>query len=146
MDLSLELNRGQNLSLDLTADQHNLSLNPVPSKIKVVAIKINTTTYWNSLVGFVPKKGELIVYSDHAQSQSGQNIPALKVGDGNAYLIDIPFIAGGVSSEVVDLIMAHIQNGSIHVTQAEKEFWNSKVSCDINGENLIFTTQQRNEG
>lgn len=146
MDLSVDLNRGQNLSLDLTAGSHRLSLNPIPSKIQVVAIKVNTTAYWNSLIGFVPKKGELIVYSDYAQSQSGQNIPALKVGDGNAYLIDIPFVSGGVSSEVIDLIMAHIRNGSIHVTQSEKEFWGSKVSCNLDGENLVFTTLQRNEG
>ena len=140
MDLSLELNGGTNLNLELNTSSHNLNLTPIPSKIKVVAVKINTTAYWDSLPRFIPTRGEFIVYSDYTQSQSGQDIPALKIGDGRSFLIDMPFI-GGISSDLIEQINSHIQNGSIHVTSAEKEFWNSKVSCNLNGENLIFTTE-----
>ena len=70
---------------------------------------------------------------------NNQAIPAVKIGDGLAYLIDLPFIDASVTR-----LMEHINNTQIHITQAEREFWNNKVRCDDDGliqggETLVFT-------
>lgn len=115
-----------------------------------VRMKIDTTENWQKAVDFIPLKGEIIVYSDYATKEvDGQiiNIPNFKVGDGLAYGIDLPF----VNDDLRDAFSAHISNMNIHVTPAEKDFWNNKVRCYIetveddegylvDGENLIFTT------
>lgn len=115
-----------------------------------VRMKIDTTENWRKAVDFIPLKGEIIVYSDYATKEvDGQiiNIPNFKVGDGLAYGIDLPF----VNDDLRDAFSAHISNMNIHVTPAEKDFWNNKVRCYIetveddegylvDGENLIFTT------
>lgn len=115
-----------------------------------VRMKIDTTENWQKAVDFIPLKGEIIVYSDYATKEvDGQiiNIPNYKVGDGLAYGIDLPF----VNDDLRDAFSAHISNMNIHVTSAEKDFWNNKVRCYIetveddegylvDGENLIFTT------
>lgn len=101
-------------------------------------VHINTTAYWDSLRDFTGKRGHLYVYTDH-DTVDGVDIPAVKAADGLAYLIDIPFITDNAS-----ILMNHINNNEIHITQYEREFWNNKVRCDesqvVLGENLILTT------
>lgn len=96
-------------------------------------VHIDTEANWNAKVTLIGKKGHIYVYSDH-DTINDEPVPAIKIGDGLAYLIDIPF---------VDSSLYHIKNGSIHVTPENKEFWNNKVSCymsDTVSEMLIFTT------
>jgi hypothetical protein len=52
-----------------------------------------------------------------------EDVPAIKVGDGVTLLSDLPFVSGNN-----DILNAHITNTDIHVTAAEKETWNAKVS------------------
>jgi hypothetical protein len=95
-----------------------------------------TTETWNSQPQLVSAKGFVYIYADYRQNDQGQNIAAMKVGDGNAYLIDMPFID--------ELLYDHIADNVRHITQQEREFWNNKVRCYIdptNDNNLIFTTQ-----
>lgn len=107
-------------------------------------VSIDTTANWNAKLGFVPQKGEIVVYSDHGILNPGTEdevlVPAIKIGDGNAYLIDLPFVGDDVTAELVSLIEDHIRNTSIHVTPAEKAFWNDKLNYDVddNTETLIF--------
>lgn len=82
----------------------------------------------------------IIVYTDKGQTtKDGQiiNIPKIKIGDGNAYCVDLPFI----DDDIFNIINNHINNSTIHVTQAEKDFWNNKInsSDEVEEENLIFT-------
>lgn len=94
----------------------------------------DTTTGWNSLPNLIGEKGVLYIYTDHLVNDQGENIPGFKVGDGLAYLIDLPFAD--------DLYLDHIHNTDIHVTLAEKLFWNNKERTYISEddeENLIFT-------
>lgn len=96
-------------------------------------ILYNTTEYWNSQVGVQSKAGVLYVYSDYRQ-EDGVYIPAVKIGDGNAYIIDLPFAD--------DIYAKHVVNKTIHVTEEEKAFWNDKVTCFIdplNDKKIIFT-------
>lgn len=101
-------------------------------------VHINTENYWNSNPSLIAKEGHVYVYTDHS-TYNNQAIPAVKIGDGLAYLIDLPFIDASVTR-----LMEHINNTQIHITQAEREFWNNKVRCDDDGliqggETLVFT-------
>lgn len=99
----------------------------------------DTTANWNSQKTLISKKDVVYVYTDHeSKTVDGKttNIPGIKIGDGKAYLIDLPFTD--------TLMMDHIHNSGIHVTQNEKNFWNNKIRCYIdatNDSNLIFTTE-----
>lgn len=111
--------------------------------------KIDTTAHWNSATTFVPLKGEVIVYSDYAtETVNGVlvDIPNFKVGDGLAYVPDLPF----VGDDLRETLSMHLLDTAAHVTAAERAFWNSKVRCYIGNdgnnnavvenEELVFTT------
>ena len=90
---------------------------------------------WNSQPQLITDRGVIYIYSDYKQNDQGQNIPAMKVGDGNSYLIDMPF------SE--SLLYSHLEDNTRHITQEEREFWNNKVRCfisEVQNDELIFTT------
>lgn len=86
------------------------------------------TATWNSQAQLVSQQGYIYIYSDHQQDSSGNNIPGIKVGDGNAYLIDLPF-----STKLID---EHIADAVAHITSAERDFWNNKVTCYIDDNNI----------
>lgn len=102
-----------------------------------IMLKHDTTAHWNNARGFVPIAGEVIIYDDY-QTKTWQveeygeivtkteNIPGIKIGDGNAYVQDLPFI----DKDLREKLMAHINNAEIHTTLAEKLFWNNKVNVD----------------
>lgn len=94
----------------------------------------DTKEGWNSQPSLISKKGALYIYTNYTQDDEGNDIPAFKVGDGMAYLIDIPFTE--------EKFWEHIGNMEIHITQEEREFWNNKVRNYIDSsdpENLIQT-------
>lgn len=93
----------------------------------------DTTAGWASQATLVAQANNIYVYTDY-QSASGQNIPGIKIGDGNAYLIDLPFI---------DTIYAqHIADSEIHVSSTDRTNWDNKVTCYIDPNDnakLIFS-------
>lgn len=98
-----------------------------------IKLKHDTTANWNNAQGFVPLAGEIIIYDDYTTitiEENGQSVtkyvPAMKIGDGNAYVQDLPF----VSEDVRDSLAQHLNNGDIHVTSAEKTLWGNKVNID----------------
>lgn len=54
--------------------------------------KIDTTANWAKATNFVPKKGEIIVYSDGG----GTGVPKMKVGDGTTVVGSLKFITATV--------------------------------------------------
>ena len=102
-----------------------------------IKIKHDTTANWNAATGFVPLSGEIIVYNDYktitkeidGEMQQVQ-IPGIKIGDGQTYVQDLPFI----DSELRDRILDHINNSDIHVTLQEKLFWSNKINVNDNAE------------
>lgn len=98
----------------------------------------NTTEGWNNQVNLISEARTIYVYTDY-QTETDENgntvnIPGLKVGDGKAYLIDMPFTDA--------LMVKHINDLNIHVTPEEKAFWNNKVRTyysSIEEDTLIFT-------
>lgn len=110
-----------------------------------IKFKRDTTANWNNARGFIPLEGEIIIYTDYktiTENVNGDNIitfvPGIKLGDGRAYVQDLPF----VDKELREELLNHINNSNIHVTALEKEFWNNKLNVNdysevVSGE-LIF--------
>lgn len=90
----------------------------------------NTTENWDADTTTVSEENTLYIYTDYQTTESG-NILGIKIGDGKAFIVDLPFS---------DTIMQqHMANTDIHVTPEEKAFWNSKNRAVTYGENLILT-------
>lgn len=102
----------------------------------------NTTAYWNSKPSYVPDRGDVLIYSDHGQIDDGYgtmiDVPGIKIGDGSAYLIDLPFVGADVRYEILTELRQHSGNTLIHVTPEEKEFWNNKLNCTVDSGKLIL--------
>lgn len=134
--LNLSLKDDSKLNIDVDANESlNIDLGAIFSTTGSCKVLYNTTAYWNSRPQLIAAKGYLYVYSDWKTDTSGRKIAGIKVGDGLAYLIDMPF---------TDQIWAdHVSDVVRHITQAERVFWNNKVRCYYNGaaEAVIFTTQ-----
>lgn len=100
----------------------------VPSSVAVNNVLVNTTENWNSNPTLIGKKNVVYVYTDRSTNEDGQSVPGFKVGDGLAYLIDLPFND--------DIMMTHINDSTIHVTDEDRLFWNNKVTAYLNPFNL----------
>ena len=99
----------------------------------------DTIAGWNSKASLISEKNVIYVYTDYIKETDEEGkeyfIPGLKIGDGKAYLIDLPFTD--------EYMIKHINNKIVHITQAEREFWNNKVSVYLDAEdqeNIVFTT------
>ena len=88
--------------------------------LNIVACK--TTAEWEQLTTLVSVLGEVYVYTAGGEDSEGNPIPKIKIGDGLAYVVDLPFIAGT----------------DLQITQADIDNWNNKVAVRADGENLIF--------
>lgn len=115
-----------------------------------IAVSRDTTANWNQYRTFVPKRGEVIVYMDHKtiRNELGQElqVPGIKIGDGNSYLIDLPFCDDGLRMELLTMLNDHLQNTDIHVTPEDKQFWNRKLNYEIVGDTLRFVITGNKEG
>lgn len=104
-----------------------------------------TKAYWDRQLTFVPPRGAIIIYSDYARVEvdgSGKNVPNFKVGDGNAYVVDLPFLHCDLQSA----LEAHIQNANAHLSDEDRQKLGSSVKASVavqNGSNdytLVFST------
>lgn len=55
-------------------------------------VQSGTTEYWNSNTDLTSIKNRIYVYTDYYIDNDGNYVPGLKIGDGNAYVVDLPFI------------------------------------------------------
>lgn len=110
-------------------------------KLDGINIKYKTTAQWNEDLTYIPALGEIIIYLDHGTyDDNGTTIyvPDIKIGDGQAYCVDLPFICETEKEHILSQIEAHVNNSDIHVTTNEKNFWNNKLNYNISGEMLTF--------
>ena len=102
----------------------------------------DTTANWNAKLRYIPERGDIIIYSDRGQISDGYGesikVPGVKIGDGNAYLIDLPFVGADVRYQILSELRTHTGNRLVHVTAEEKQFWNNKLNCTVNNGNLIL--------
>ena len=111
------------------------AIDSINSRMPLVENK--TTREWNNQLGYVPPKGTIIIYSDYSQEEKTIDgvptvfdIPNFKIGDGSAYVQDLPFINDDLRKD----LDSHIRNANIHVTLADKLLWSNKINVDDNQE------------
>lgn len=76
----------------------------LPIVLDRTAIHYDTTENWNSKTMLVGEKSHIYIYSDYTSTViDGETVlvPAMKIGDGNSYLIDMPFVTGGSAGNVI---------------------------------------------
>lgn len=136
--------------LDIGADAINVYFNKTGSRLtsnnaegalkelasNYAPIKRGTVQYWNSQPTLISELNCIYIYTDYT-SMEGQPISAIKIGDGSAYLIDLPF----VGEDIRNVLITHITNNVIHITAEERARWNNKITCDdsVSNEILILT-------
>lgn len=111
-----------------------------------VEMHYSTTDSWNQNVELISQENHMYIYTDYKVITDGVGnrtyVPGLKIGDGTTRVIDLPFICT-YDQQTADSLEDHINNMTIHITQAEREFWNNKVRAyksDVLDEVLVFTT------
>lgn len=114
-------------------------INKLDTRIK---LKRDTIANWNSKSSFIPLRGEMIIYTDYqvdymiddkgqfvldsegnkipkTDSQGNvKYIPGIKIGDGGAYLVDLPY----VDEDTREIILKHIQDYDMHLRIGERPF------------------------
>ena len=98
---------------------------------------VDTTANWQKRTSYIPVKGEIIIYSDRNVVDE-HNYPGIKIGDGLAYVVDLPFVGQEVEAHILGVLNEHIEDMHMHITDEEREFWNNKLNYSIDGEKLIF--------
>lgn len=89
----------------------------------------NTSAGWDEDRLYIPKAGEICVFSDTGK---------IKIGDGVVPVVDLPFISQSDYDAVMDELHEHTQNYQIHVSPEDRERWNNKLNYEIVGGELIF--------
>lgn len=126
---TLSLVAGANITL--TPDAVNKSLQIASAS----NIKSGTVSYWQTHGNVISTKDVLYIYTDWKKNGDNENIPGIKVGDGLAYISDLPFTD--------ELWAAHVMDTLLHVSASDRTNWDAKVRCYLdtnNNENIIFTT------
>ena len=112
--------------------------NKSSNDLGIPAIYYGTTEEWNSHIEIISEHGALYIYTDY-KVESYISFPAIKIGDGKTYLVDLPFITTDTTG-VEHMLESHIADSLIHVSTEDRAFWNSKHKAIIGDEEaLIFT-------
>lgn len=133
-DYNVLINKPQINGVELTGNKSSQDL---------FLVSENTTAGWNSNPQYLPKQGEICIYTDYlvVQDDMGNDVtyPAIKIGDGNSYLIDMPFVGDETRYLLLRRIQEHESNTDLHLRPGEREFWNNKLNYDVDNEELILT-------
>lgn len=110
-------------------------------------IMYGTRAEWEADPSFVPNRGQIVVWKDKdtiVSNDVSTTVPGIKIGDGNAYNVDLPFAGDDIVfrlTETMRQMIAEHAALSTHITAQERETWNNKVAIqDVENETLVFTT------
>ena len=124
LSTSTEIYPSEKLMVVGAEDEHLVSIQTLQDYLNANLNKqvlFGTKAEWDAQAGLISEANKLYVYTDYSTDGSGNNLAGIKVGDGDAYLIDMPFID--------EVYFNHIQNSSIHVTAGDKLRWDEAVNC-----------------
>lgn len=93
----------------------------------VATIEFHTTEEWKAFNSTISTKNKFYIYTDHRE-----NSPGVKVGDGTAYVGDLPFIDTQLDVHMADTVS--------HITAEERNKWNTAITIrnDPDEETLSF--------
>ena len=134
--ISLNSGTGFQLSLDEESSQQ---IRMLPMSVYFSGkISIDSSEEWSQKTTYIPKNGEIIIYNDR-NVIDGVSYPGIKIGDGLAYVVDLPFFGDDETNAITEIVNNHIDDTQSHVSAADREFWNSKINVELNGESLVLT-------
>lgn len=138
-NLRVTLDSGNSFRINMmnNAVEHVRMISPSSSAFSG-RITIDTTEGWNARPTYIPIKGELIIFSNRHVIDN-INYPGIKIGDGMAYVVDLPFFSDDETNSIMNVVNEHVNNELIHVSAEDRDFWNAKLNYETVGENLIFT-------
>ena len=157
-DLRLELDRNCDLKLKLDApvsrgvtdytllenipqiNGHDLIGNQTGYELGLQDICVGTTQHWRDQISFIPGAGQIVIYTDYRTIEDGEggtkNVPGLKIGDGVAYGIDLPFLGEYETEMIITSLNAQIQNQEIHVSASDRLRWDKKIDVRLIGDDF----------
>ena len=98
------------------------------------------TEHWNNQRDYIANKGQIVIYMDHGTVEDDEGnvkeVPGIKIGDGNAYLIDLPFVGDDVADVILTRLNNHLANQDIHVSAADRLKWDKKVDVRMVNDDL----------
>lgn len=103
---------------------------PLSDFANVASLEYGTVEDFKARSGEVSVKNVLYVRTDYG----GEGHPGISIGDGNAYIGDLPVI-GDVNQDIIK----HIADSAIHVSAKDRTNWDDKVTASLNGDTLVFT-------
>lgn len=135
----IDIEDAESVNITVNHDYNNLENKPSINSVTLQGtmsleslglrgVLYNTKEGWNAQSSLVAEEGTIYIYSNYSTKVVDgitKNVPGIKIGDGTSYLIDMPFM----NEDFTDQLMNHINNALIHVTPAEKTFWNNKSSA-----------------
>ena len=141
--LNLNLNSGETLNINSAApvasnNYERLLNQPQINGVTLIGnqtpydiglISENTAAGWASNPLYVPKRGEICLYTD---------TDMVKIGDGSVPIVDLPYIRSGGIAELEDRIDNHINSTAKHVSELDRAFWDSKLNYRMSDETLIL--------
>lgn len=120
--------------IDLTRlNDYDLLLKKYIKDKGLESIRVNTTAAWSEQIDYAPPVGQLIIYTD-GNVVDGVNYPKFKVGDGNAYVVDLPFTEG----EFEAALTQHLEDSTMHLSTTDRKKLENSVVLTLEGENLVF--------
>lgn len=124
----------------------DISAKNVQSALKELNDKIDTTKE-NSVISKTTAEwttenprtqlNTIYVYTDAFELDNGTKVAGIKIGDGNAYLSDKPFI----TDYLAQVLAEHLADTDRHIREGERETWHNKITCadTITDETLVLT-------
>lgn len=105
-----------------------------------ILLKTDTTDNWEKAANsFIPKEGEVCIYSDRLQLEDGTYVPGIKVGDGSSYINELEFMGDDyISNEEIDEILGSAGGGSSTIRTCTLTFPSMK-QVDLENAGILST-------
>ena len=117
----------------------------LPAALQHLAPAYGTKAEWQAQPDFVPAAGQIVVWKDRGTAEDSRGntvvVPGIKIGDGNAYNLDLPYVGDDVAAQLLSLLAAHMEDTVIHITAADRQRWDNKIttSDQVSNDTLVLT-------
>lgn len=121
------------LQLDNKPQINSITLegNLTAEELGLGKVYYDTKENWDAQTHLITERAAIYVYTNYEIIYDAVGNPieiaGLKIGDGTSYLIDMPF----VSDKITAMLLSHIGDNTIHITAAERDFWNNAAQSAI---------------
>lgn len=113
----------------------------------IATMVVDTVAGWQADPMFVAAPGQIMVWTDAGSMEvDGKTVPVprVKIGDGQAYCVDLPFAGDDMAARIAGLTTSlsdHERDMVRHVTAAERAYWNDKVTVfsTVDNETMAIT-------